>query len=411
VIYHETQRILERYIRAGQMSQLTHIMKSLIHKSGPITFDKFMEVALYHPEHGYYASGKAKIGRSGDYYTSPCVHPAFGEILSRFICRAYEVANGPDFTVVDMGAGRGFLALDILDSLKRNNPKLYERLTYSVIELSPNLREEEKSILKGHMHKIRWVDSLSDLETKSICGVFISNELVDSFPFHRAKFKNGELLEIFVTIEDEGFVQILDKPSNIGLKEYFKGYNLEFENEQEVEISLKAKEWLSDIARALAKGFVLTIDYGYLASELFDPSRMKGTFMCFHKHTANENPCSNIGEQDITAHVDFSNLIRVGEAVELNTVKYTTQGQFLIDWGILDIAERYSGEEKSSDILSQKNRMAIKSLFLPELMGNKFKVLIQEKNLGNEANTFYPESPFRMSFQRNTDRYNPVNKE
>jgi SAM-dependent MidA family methyltransferase len=364
-----------------------------------------MEIALYHPEYGYYASGKAEIGKEGDYYTSPCVHPAFGEILSRFICRAYEIANVPDFTVVEMGAGRGFLALDILDSLKRNNPELYERLRYLIIELSPNLQKEGKGILKEHMHKIRWIKSLSDLESEGICGVFISNEFVDSFPFHRAKFRNGELLEIFTTLEDGEFVQILDKPSSSALKGYFEGYNIEFESEQEVEINLHAKEWLSDISRALAKGLVLTIDYGYLASELFNPSRMRGTFMCFHKHTTNENPYVNIGEQDITAHVDFSNLIRAGESVELNTVKYTTQGQFLIDWGILDIAERYSGEEKSSDISSEKNRMAIKNLFLPELMGDKFKVLIQEKNLGYEAKTFYPQSPFRISFQKGTDRY------
>jgi SAM-dependent MidA family methyltransferase len=387
------------------MSQLTQIIKSLINKSGPITFDKFMEIALYHPEYGYYTSGKAKIGKGGDYYTSPCVHPAFGEILSRFICRAYETINAPDFTVVEMGAGGGFLALDILDSIKRNSPELYDRLGYSIVELSPNLREEGKTILKEHIHKIRWVNSLSDLESESICGVFISNELIDSFPFHRARFKNGELLEIFVALHDEKFVEILDDLSSSALKEYFEGYDLEFENEQEVEINLRAKEWLSDISRVLDKGLVLTIDYGYLASELFNHSRMKGTFLCFYKHTANENPYVNIGEQDITAHVDFSNLIRVGESVGLNTMKYTTQGQFLVDWGILDIAERYSGEEKSSDIPSQKNRMAIKNLFLPELMGDKFKVLIQGKNLGYVAKTLYPPSPFRISFQKGADRY------
>jgi SAM-dependent MidA family methyltransferase len=387
------------------MNPLAQIIKSLIHKSGPITFDKFMQIALYHPEHGYYASGKAGIGKSGDYYTSPCVHPAFGEILSRFIYQAYEVVKAPDFTVVEMGGGKGFLALDVLDSLKRNKPEFYDRLRYSIIELSPNLREEGKGILKEHMHKIRWVNSLSDLEPESIYGVFISNELVDSFPFHRAKFKDGELLEIFVSLENEEFSEILDKPS-INLKIYFEDYNLEFQDEQEVEINLHANKWLRDIARILYKGFVLTIDYGYLAPELFNPSRMRGTFMCFHKHTTNENPYVNIGEQDITAHVDFSNLIRVGEFVGLNTVKYTTQGQFLIDWGILDIAQRYSDGEKSSDISLQRNRIAIKNLFLPELMGDRFKVLIQEKNLGNRNQAFYPLSPFRMSFQKPMDRYN-----
>ena len=383
---------------------LSQIIKSLIHKSGPITFDKFMEIALYHPDHGYYSSGRARIGKEGDYYTSPCVHPAFGEILSRFIYQACEVVNAPDFTVVEMGGGKGLLALDVLDSLKRNNPESYDRVRYLIIELSPNLREEGKGILKEHMHRIKWVNSLSDLEPESVYGVFISNELIDSFPFHRAKFKNGELLEIFVSLENERFSEILDKPGSSDLKGYFKGYNLEFEDEQEVEINLHAKEWLRDIAHILYKGFVLTIDYGYLAPELFNPARMKGTFMCFHKHTTNENPYVSIGEQDITAHVDFSNLIRVGESVELDTVKYTTQGQFLIDWGILDIAQRYSDEEKT---YFQRDRMAIKNLFLPELMGDRFKVLIQEKNLGNETQAFYPKSPFKISFQKPMDRYNP----
>lgn len=385
------------------MNQITQIIKSLIRKSGPITFDKFMEIVLYHPEHGYYASGKARIGRSGDYYTSPCVHPAFGEILSRFICRAYETVKAPDFTVVEMGAGRGFLALDILDSLKRNNPELYERLRYSIIEISPNIQEEGKTVLKGHIHKIKWINSLSDLGSESIRGVFISNELVDSFPFHRARFKNRELLEIFVALCEEEFVEILDRPGSSALKEYFEGYKLGFENEQEVEINLYAREWLSDISRVLARGFVLTIDYGYLAPELFNSSRMRGTFLCFYKHTTNENPYKNIGEQDITSHVDFSNLIRVGKSVGLNTMRYTTQGQFLIDWGILDIVERYS----APDISSQKDIMAIKNLFLPELMGDRFKVLIQEKNPVYEAEAFYPKSPFRISFQKSTDRYNP----
>ena len=125
--------------------------------------------------------------------------------------------------------------------------------------------------------------------------------------------------------------------------------------------------------------------------------------MCYYKHTTNENPYIKIGEQDITAHVDFSNLIRVGQSFGLNTVKYTAQGQFLLDWGILDIVERYSGEEKNSDISSYRNRIAIKNLFLPEMMGDRFKVLIQEKNIEHKDKTFYPKSPFRISLRDSPD--------
>ncbi|MBI2487352.1 MAG: SAM-dependent methyltransferase [Deltaproteobacteria bacterium] len=383
------------------MNELTQTIKSLIHKSGHITFAKFMELALYHPNYGYYASGKAKIGKEGDYYTSSSVHPAFGEVLGRFICRAWELVAVSDFTVIEMGAGKGFLSLDILDSIKRNNPTLYDRLSYLIIELSPQLREEGKATLREHLSKIKWVDFLTDLKLESISGVFISNELVDSLPFHRAKLKNRKLQEIFVGLRDEDFVEFIGEPSSLELKEYFKGYDLEFEDEQEVEINLKAREWLSDISSVLSKGLVLTVDYGFLTPELYSSIRMKGTFRCFHKHTLNENPYLNIGEQDITAHVNFSDLIRTGDSLGLSTIKYITQGQFLVDWGILDIIERYS----SSDISSEKSRLAIKNLFLPELMGERFKVLIQSKNLENKIRTFYPESPFRISFQSPLDRY------
>ncbi|HZX13914.1 MAG TPA: SAM-dependent methyltransferase [Thermodesulfobacteriota bacterium] len=390
------------------MNPLPQIIKSLIDKSGPITFAKFMELALYHPEYGYYTSGIARIGKKGDYYTSPCVHPAFGEILGRFISRAYEIGTEQcsvltDFAVVEMGAGKGYLALDILDSLKRNNPELYDMLTYLIIEVGTPQHEDWKITLKEHIHKIKKLDSLYDLERESIFGVFISNELVDSFPFHRAKFKDGKLLEIFVSLRNEEFIEILDEPSSNTLKDYFDGYNLEFEDGQEVEINLHARQWLSKVSHILARGFILTIDYGYLAPELYNPSRMRGTFMCYYKHTTNENPYINLGEQDITAHVDFSNLIRVGQSLGLNIVKYTTQGQFLVDWGILDIVERYSGEEKNPDISSYRNRIAIKNLFLPEMMGDKFKVLIQEKNIRAKDKIFYPESNIRISFQKSTD--------
>ncbi|HEX3035321.1 MAG TPA: SAM-dependent methyltransferase [Thermodesulfobacteriota bacterium] len=382
-----------------QKNELTSIIKALIRESGPITFARFMELALYHPEYGYYSSGRARIGKEGDYYTSPYVHPAFGETLGRFIHRAYEVVDAPDFTVVEMGAGKGFLALDVLDSLKRTVPNLYDRINYLIVERNPHSHEEGEEVLQKHLHKIKWIDSYSNLKPGSISGVFISNELVDSLPFHRAKFKNGRFFEILVALTEEDFLEVLSEPSRSDLETYFEGYNLGFEEEQEIEINLEAGKWLRNVAYALDGGFIVTVDYGYLAPELFSPARMKGTFRCFYKHTVNENPYINVGNQDITVDVDFSNLIRLGESLGLDTVKYTTQGQFLIDWGILDIAERYSAEE-ADNLSAQRNRMAIKNLILPELMGGRFKVLIQGKNLGGGIETFYPESPFRMSFQK-----------
>lgn len=387
------------------MHELTQTIKDQINSNGPITFAKFMQLALYHEEYGYYSSEKTRIGKEGDFYTSPCVHPAFGEIIGRFIHKVYRTLNIHEFTIVEMGAGKGYLALDVLDSIKRDQPEFYRSLNYLIVEISPGLIEEEKTVLKDHLHKIRFLRSISEIESEEVGGVLISNELLDSFPFHRLKYTGNDFQEIYVGLRKDQFTEILDSLSTTELKNYIDRYDLEFIEGQEIEINLNAKQWLLNVSRILSKGFVVTIDYGFKATELFAPIRTTGTYMCFYKHEANENPYDHIGEQDITAHVDFSNLVLAGNDVELETVKYTTQGQFLIDWGILDIIEKNSIKNKADELSYQKDILAIKNLFLPDLMGGKFKVLIQAKNLRNKINTFYPESPLRISFESPGDKY------
>lgn len=387
------------------MNELIQIIKDRIKNSGPITFARFMELALYEQEYGYYSSDRARIGKEGDYYTSPCVHPAFGEIIGRFIHKVYKTLNIQEFTIVEMGAGKGYLALDVLESIKRDQPRFYSILNYLIVEISPSLIEEEKTILKDHLHKISFLRSISEMGDVEIAGVFISNELLDSFPFHRLKYIKNDFQEIYVGLRNDEFTEILDTLSSSELKTYIDRYGLEFMEGQEIEINLNAKQWLLNVSRILSKGFVVTIDYGFKATELFDPIRTKGTYMCFYNHEANENPYAHIGGQDITAHVDFSNLVLAGNDVELETVKYTTQGQFLIDWGILDILERNNLRNKADELSYQKDILAIKNLFLPDLMGGKFKVLIQAKNLKNKISAFYPESPLKISFDRARDKY------
>ena len=386
------------------MRELTQIIKDQIICNGPITFAEFMQLALYHEEYGYYNSERTRIGKEGDYYTSPCVHRAFGEIVGRFIHKVYKTLNIREFTVLEMGAGKGYLALDVMDSLKREHPEFYRDLNYSIVEISPALIEEEKTLLKDQLHKISFFNSISEIENEQVAGVLVSNELLDSFPFHRLKYVGNDFQEIYVGIRKDDFTEILGSPSTIELKTYIDRYNLEFIEGQEIEINLDAKQWLLNVSRIFSKGFVVTIDYGFKATELFSPVRAKGTYMCFYKHVANENPYDHIGEQDITAHVDFSNLVLAGNDVELETVKYTTQGQFLIDWGILDIIEKNNIKNRADELSFQKDILAIKNLFLPDLMGGKFKVLIQAKNLKNKIDTFYPESPLQISFEKPEDK-------
>jgi len=371
------------------MNTLTEFIYSEIKEQGPITFAQFMEHALYNPMYGYYSSGNSNIGKEGDFYTSPHVHKAFGAVLANFIAKTFELMDKESFTVIEPGAGKGFLALDILNHLKDNYPNIYSQTTYYIIDRNSAGSIEVKSFFRDHTDKVRNFTSLDEIGSNNIYGVVLSNELFDALPFHRLKIIDGTLNEIYVTLKDDELSEISGKPSNNEIVEYFNNIETRFEEGQEFEINLSVKNLFSRIDEILGKGIILTVDYGYLAQELFDSHRMKGTYKCLYKHTINENPYTNIGNQDITAHVDFSNMISVGESLKINKVKYTTQGQFLLDWGILETLEAESGKDIQS----------IKNLFLPELMGDKFKVLIQERNLSHKIDTFYPESPFKISFK------------
>jgi SAM-dependent MidA family methyltransferase len=381
------------------MKNLAEIIKSIIREKGPITFAKFMELALYHPTYGYYSSGKTNIGKEGDFYTSSNVHKSFGSVIGNFTIKSLDLIDEESLSIVELGAGKGTLALDVLNHLKNNSPKQYDRTTYYLIEQSDYSRNESKKALSSHIEKVKLFSSLAELENENIHGVVISNELMDALPFHRLRISNGKLSEIFITLENEGFLEIIDNPSTPELEKYFSRIDVDFRGDQEFEVALRAEKIVEEIDRVLRKGFVLTIDYGYLADELFSPERLKGTYKCMHRQVINEAPYINIGQQDITAHVDFSNLIRVGESLNINKVKYTTQGQFLIDWGILDLISGSLEENAKLKDSSAKEIQAIKNLFLPELMGDKFKVLIQEKKLGRQLNDFYPQSPFKISFK------------
>ena len=219
----------------------------------------------------------------------------------------------------------------------------------------------------------------------------ISNELFDSLPFHRIKYLDNKFREIYVNYENNGFNEITGELSSERIMDYLNNYDLNLTDSKQIEVNLLAKEILKDISFILDSGFILTIDYGHLSDNYFDNERIDGTFRCFYRHTVNDNPYINIGDQDITADVDFTNLIASGTQFGLKKVKYTTQGQFLVDMGILNIIER--------DIkkLGVNKINSIKNLFMPGLMGNYFKVLLQSKEV-NKTGNIYPESDLTISF-------------
>jgi SAM-dependent MidA family methyltransferase len=350
---------------------LSDIIKDRIHREGPISFHDFMEMCLYYPELGYYTSVKDKIGEKGDYYTSSCLSPAFGAMVACQLEEMWRMLGKQPFTIVEYGAGMGFLCHDILDYLK-NNRELYDNLNYCIIEKSPAMREKAQI----HLHeKVSWHDSINEIN--SVNGCILSNELLDNFSVHRVVMQD-ELMEVFVDHSD-GFIEIM-KPASKALKEYFAELKVVLPQGFCTEINLEATEWIKEISASLSKGYVLTIDYGYPSYELYREYRHKGTLICYNKHKINDHPYNNIGEQDITTHVNFSALHHWGAKNGLNSCGFTDQAHFLLSLGLEDYLKKIREEQKNMD--ARKVAFLMHTLLVD--MGSKFKVLIQEKGTSEQ---------------------------
>ncbi len=356
---------------------------SQIEESGPIPFSQFMEWCLYHPEDGYYRSERMRIGRDGDFYSSPCVHPLFGGLIAKQLCQISERLGGAFFDIAEQGAGRGFLCEDILQWAKQKSPAFYERIRYHLIESSPPSLKEQKERLVEHQRegKVFWIDPETFEQGKTLIeGCFLSNELVDAFPVHQVIFDRGILKEVYVTQDQGRLKEQRGEVSDSRIASYFQSNDVALQEGQRAEVNLKALDWIEKVARCLKRGFVLTIDYGYLAKELYGPYRKEGTLLCYHRHRTSGNPYEKLGEQDITSHINFSSLIQKGEEAGLHLTGLVPQYQFLLALGLLEEMESLAGGLSEVDAL--RMRLSLKHLIEPEMgMGEVFKVLIQHKGI------------------------------
>jgi len=354
-----------------------------IEKKGPVPFAQFMEWCLYHPEYGYYHSKETRIGKDGDYYTDPCVHPLFGGMVAKQLSQMAEILGRENFDVVETGGGRGFLCQDILNWAKKKTPDFFNRLRYYLLETSPSLLKEQKERLRPYEEegKIDWMDPIIfEKEKNRIRGCILSNELVDAFPVHRVVFDHGKLKEVYVTRHNGQLEEVMDEPSDPALLSYFESMGIRLQEGQRAEVNLRALDWMEKVGRFLEKGFVLTIDYGYLAEELYAPYRRSGTLLCYYRHQTSQNPYEHLGEQDITSHVNFTDLIKKGEGVGLRFAGLVPQYRFLIALGILQ--EMDSLGQDLSELDGLKMRLSLMHLIEPEAgMGEMFKVLIQRKGI------------------------------
>jgi SAM-dependent MidA family methyltransferase len=351
------------------VTALAETIAARIEESGPISFHDFMEMALYQPRVGYYETSREKIGAAGDYYTSPSLTPIFGAMVAKQLEEMSKLTGTKPFAIVEFGAGTGCLCESILHHAKQS-PRFYNDLTYYIIERSSAMRAKQQSRLQEN---VQWISDLSAIEP--INGCILSNELLDNFPVHRVVMQE-ELMEIFVGYNGHFFEML--RPATLELKRYFQELDVELPQHFYAEVNLQALDWIKQIASALQKGFVITADYGYTSAELYTPSHRPGTLLCYYQHAVHDDPYQHIGEQDITAHVNFSALIRTGEKYGLTTTGLTTQASFLQGLGLTGYIREM--EEKKEPLSSAIDPSSLLQMLLLE-MGRKIKVLIQQKGI------------------------------
>jgi SAM-dependent MidA family methyltransferase len=362
-------------------AELRQLLVEHIERQGGIPFAEFMEWCLYHPRCGYYMVPRQRIGKEGDFFTSSSVHALFGRLVARQLVQMWELLGKGPFTVAEQGAGEGHFALDILDAISAEAPDCYCQLRYRLVELSPDNRQRQQGVLARHREHIDWcsLDDLAGME-----GCFLSNELVDAFPVHLLEKHHGRLREVFVALDGQGqFCEELRAPAVDALDRHFAWLGVGPVEGNRAEANLAAVSWMRRVAELLHRGFVLTIDYGYPAEELYAPFRRQGTLMCYHRHQAHDDPYRNPGGQDMTAHVDFTALQKAGAEEGLMPLYFGEQYRFLMALGFVE--ELVAMQARESDAQKARVlRMTLKNLILPEGgMGETFKVLVQGKGVGS----------------------------
>ena len=332
--------------------QLLAAIRSEIATRGPMTFARFMELALYHPQWGYYTApdSATRIGRGGDFYTNVSVGALFGQLLAMQFAEMWEaMGKPPKFTLLELGSHRGQFAADVRAWTARERPDFNAALEVIALDYP------------GEM-------------PPSITGCIFSNELVDALPVHLITRRAGEWLELFVT-EKEDRLSFAPRPfSSDALREEVSRLPLPNADDFVTEVHLEAGRWMERIARSLQRGFVMTIDYGYPAEDYYAAHRKAGTLLCYHRHRSNNDPLSRIGEQDITAHVNFTALAERGKRLDLLSLGFYDQSRFIT--GLI--------EKAGADFLarlSPKTASQLKTLLHAELMGETFQVLVQHRGV------------------------------
>jgi SAM-dependent MidA family methyltransferase len=350
---------------------LSEVIRSAIAAGGPIPFRDFMELALYHPALGYYASGRARVGRKGDFFTNVSVGSLFGRLLARQFAGMWRAMGSPAaFAILEQGAHEGEFAADVLGALRDLEPVCFEAASYRIIEPLPVLASRQRERLAPFAAKTAWVASIEELA--GAVGVHFSNELLDAFPVHLVVWTGREWRERHVADRAGTFV-FTDGPLTSAALEVACGEMPLFLPAGYVtEVNLAARRWIGDVGMCLRRGFVLAVDYGWNREEYYAPGRIAGTLSARASHRPQRDPLARPGEHDLTAHVEFSSVIEAAGAAGLRLAGFTDQHHFMVGLGALHFA----------DGANAADRRAFQTLMHPEMMGCAFKVLCLAKGIG-----------------------------
>ncbi len=359
------------------MTEYSRKIKEEIARRGLITFAEYMDLALYYPDCGYYMRNELKIGREGDFYTSPTVSVYFGRAIAEQLAEVWLKLGKPDsWQVIEAGGGDGKLSLDVLSWLQAKHQTAFRALHYYLWEKSPVMQQLQKEKLAAF--EVGWLDDLQEIS--GFKGVIFSNELLDAFPVHRLVWQDGIWREGYVQMLNGSLQESWGEVSDPALLEYILLQEEELEDGQVVEVNQAARKWLEEVAKNLRQGLILSIDYG--GRDLYTPGRLKGSLRGYYQHQLVDNLLENPGSFDLTAHVDFAYLIWAARQLGLTVSGYRTQARFLFNLGILTMLQDLPEAERL------KATLLVKKLILPEGMGSLFKVLALSKNLSSDLKGF-----------------------
>lgn len=359
---------------------LFNTLQERLAQNPELTFMEFMQMALYAPGEGYYSSGLPKLGNLGDFITAPELTPLFGKALANQCQQILSLVNNPH--ILEYGAGTGKLCVDILKHLHELNclPE-----SYFILEVSANLRHRQKEFIEQEIPQlapiVQWLDGWPN---HSFNGVILANEVLDAMPVHRFLLSNEGILESYIALDNSNkLIEVFKPCQNTHLLNHIKT-NLNITNLPYLsEANLCLDDWVLNNYRMLDQGVMLLIDYGFPRHEYYHPDRNQGTIMCHYKHHAHPDPLLHPGEQDITAHIDFTHVAEAGHHAGFHIAGYTNQASFLLANGLLSLLNAIENEQEQ-----MKAKQAIKQLTHPSEMGELFKVIALSKHMEIDLNGF-----------------------